>query len=127
MATTTSTPPPFLAEADVLLSRGCDLMSSILAFRETAITATSEPAAARSKVVQAAHAVLAASQADHDLVRDYTIAIGELTALRTLVDWDALEKIPEEGGITYKEWAEKLDAPEVLVSMFYFPLLFLFA
>lgn len=39
-------------------------------------------------------------------------------AIRCFMDWGVFDLIPQDGSLTYKELADKLDAEEHLIGMF---------
>lgn len=44
--------------------------------------------------------------------------MAEMGALRLLMEWSAIDHIPNEGSISYKDLAEKVGAEEELIGKF---------
>lgn len=70
----------------------------------------------RAKLIDAAKSIINAVNQPTDTFVDQSANICQLTASRLFIQWKAFEKIPQEGSISFKDLAAKLDADVSLIS-----------
>lgn len=73
--------------------------------------------AARSRIILAAQRLLAAAKDPADEWVDVSVQIAQFTAARLFWEWGVFAEIPEEGGVGWKELADKVQAEEALLGM----------
>ncbi|KAB2571908.1 O-methyltransferase hmp5 [Lasiodiplodia theobromae] len=74
--------------------------------------------AQRKKIVALAKGIIDDVQGPLEKPFDYCVSMAEMGALRVLMDWRALEHIPQDGSISYADLAAKVDAEEPLLRRF---------
>jgi hypothetical protein len=72
----------------------------------------------KSSVHAIAKQILALTQNPEEQWLWQSVQMSEMAAIRTFMRWEAFDKIPAEGSISYKELAEKCNATEGLISEF---------
>jgi hypothetical protein len=88
-----------------------DLGEAVTAFKAK----TTEPLL-QSHVFEKARQIVNMTQIPGDQWLWQSVNMTEYAAIRTYMKWEAFDKIPAEGSISYKQLAEKCDATEALTS-----------
>lgn len=70
---------------------------------------------ARKKIINAAKAIIREVQEPAEMPFEYSVQMGEMAALRQLMDMRVFDNIPDTGSISYKELAAKVGAEEPFV------------
>ncbi|KAK7542626.1 O-methyltransferase [Phyllosticta citribraziliensis] len=69
----------------------------------------------RNTLIRLAKQIINHVKEPRETAFEYAVSMAEMGALRVLMDWRALDCIPDDRGISYAELAEKVDAEEPLL------------